>query len=73
MAIYRLLQGAIVAPEAASAMVAGFEATLRELKLTDRDDPITELIARLIIDCAKHGERDPIKLRNCAMEGLRPH
>jgi hypothetical protein len=54
-----------------SAMVAGFEATLRELKLTDRDDPITELIARLIIDCAKDGERDPIKLRDCAMEGLR--
>jgi hypothetical protein len=71
MAIYRLLRDAVFPPDAVSAMVAGFEATLRELKLTDRDDPITELIARLIIDCAKDGERDPIKLRDCAMEGLR--
>jgi hypothetical protein len=70
MAIYRLLRDAVFPPDAVRAMVAGFEATLRELKLTDRDDPITELIARLIIDCAKDGERDPIKLRDCAMEGL---
>ncbi|MFL5029144.1 MAG: hypothetical protein ACJ8E1_04665 [Xanthobacteraceae bacterium] len=70
MAIDRLLRDAVFPPDAVSAMVAGFEATLRELKLTDRDDPITELIARLIIDCAKDGERDPIKLRDCAMEGL---
>jgi hypothetical protein len=70
MAIYRLLRDAVFAPDAVSAMVAAFEATLRELKLTDRDDPITELIARLIIDCAKGGERDPLKLRDCAMEGL---
>jgi hypothetical protein len=70
MAIYRLLRDAVFAPDAVSAMVTAFEDTLRELKLTDRDDPITELIARLIIDCAKDGERDPIKLRDCAMEGL---
>jgi hypothetical protein len=70
MAIYRLLRDAVLAPDAVSAMVTAFEDTLRELKLTDRDDPITELIARLIIDCAKGGERDPIKLRDCAIEGL---
>jgi hypothetical protein len=70
MAIYRLLRDAVFAPDAVSAMVTAFEDTLRELKLTDRDDPITELIARLIIDCAKDGERDPVKLRDCAMEGL---
>ena len=70
MAIYRLLRDAVFAPDAVSAMVTAFEDTLRELKLADRDDPITELIARLIIDCAKDGERDPIKLRDCAMEGL---
>jgi hypothetical protein len=70
MAIYRLLRDAVFAPDVATAIVTAFEDTLRELKLTDRDDPITELIARLIIDCAKGGERDPVKLRDCAMEGL---
>lgn len=70
MAIYRLLRNAVFAPDAASAMIVAFEATLRELGLKDRDDPITELIAKLIIDCAKEGERDPLKLRDCAKEGL---
>ena len=70
MAIYRLLRDAVFAPDAVTAMVAAFEATLRELRLTDRDDPVTELIAKLIIDCAKDGERDPIKLRDCAMDGI---
>jgi len=65
-----LLRNNVFAPDAVSAMVTAFEDTLRELRLTDRDDPITELIARLIIDCAKNGERDPIKLRCCAIEGL---
>jgi hypothetical protein len=72
MAIYRLLRESVFAPDAVTAMVTAFEDTLRELKLIDRDDPITELIARLIIDCAKDGERDPVRLRDCAIEGLGP-
>jgi len=70
MAIYRLLRDAVFAPDAVSAMVTAFEVTLTDLGLTDRDDPITEFIAKLIIDCARDGERDPVKLRDCAIDGL---
>jgi len=72
MAIHRLLRGLVFPPDAVAAMVAAFEDALRELRLSNRDDPVTEFIAALIIKCAEAGERDPIKLRDCAMEGLRP-
>jgi hypothetical protein len=39
--------------EAITAIVAALEDTLRELKLTDRDDPTVETVARIIIECAQ--------------------
>jgi hypothetical protein len=36
-----------------------FEDTLRALKLVDRKDQLTITVARLIIEFAKQGERDP--------------
>ena len=71
MPIRRMLEGGAFGPDAISAMVVAFEATLRELQLVDREDPLTDIVARLIIECARRGEIDPVKLRECAMQGLR--
>ena len=52
-------------------MTTTFEEALRELKLSNREDPITQTVARIIIECAERGIRDPIAMRDCVMEALR--
>ena len=71
MAIYRLLQGAAFDPEAVKALTDAYEATLQKLKLTDRTDPLTEIVATAIITAARSGERDPIRLMESALADVR--
>ena len=49
MAIYRFLQNAAFAPEDIAPLVAAYEDCLRTLKLSDRSDPITQVLAKKII------------------------
>ena len=46
MAIYRLLKFAAFDPEMIASMTAAYEDALRVLRLADRQDPITELVAK---------------------------
>jgi hypothetical protein len=69
--ILRLLQGRGFEPEVVNAMVAAFEDVLRGLKLTDREDPIVERVAKIIIECAERGMRDPADIRDCALQAIR--
>lgn len=62
MAIYRLLQRSGFEPEAVRAMTDAYEEALRKLRLADRSDPVTELIANKIIEHARRGERDSYRL-----------
>ena len=71
MPIFRLLQGRAFDPEAVRVMQTAFEDTLRELKLTNREDPIVERVAKVIIECAERGMRDPNQMRDCALEAIR--
>jgi hypothetical protein len=57
--------------DAVRAMTIAFEDTLRELRLTDRRDPLVEIVARIIIDCAANGDRDPAGMRDCALRAIR--
>jgi hypothetical protein len=41
---------------------------LRSLQLTNREDPVTLMVAKMIFEAAKNGERDPIALRNLAVD-----
>jgi hypothetical protein len=52
-------------PEDIAKLSAAFEATLGKLRLTDRTDPLTAEVAKLIIEFAKQGECDPERL--CAL------
>ena len=69
--ILRLLHGRVFEPEVVNAMVAAFEDTLRELKLANREDPIVQRVATIIIECAERGMRDPAEMRDCALEAIR--
>ena len=67
MPITRFLQTSTFNSEQIQELVAAYESALASLNLTDRTDPLTELIAKAIIECAKPGELDRAKLRDCAL------
>jgi hypothetical protein len=47
-----------------------YEKTLRALRLVDRGDPITELVARKVIEIGQGGVRDPAQISRLAVEAL---
>ena len=59
----RALQGRVFSPDELQVLTTAFEETLRELRLVDRSDPATEMVAKKIIELADEGERDPVRLR----------
>jgi hypothetical protein len=70
MPIRQLLDSNAFNPEEVTMLRDVFEDTLRALKLTDRSDPVTSLIAKKIIELGRLGERDPARLRQAAMHEL---
>jgi hypothetical protein len=46
MAIYKLLQKTLLGPEEITRLTTAYELTRRSLSLTDRNDPLTLLIAK---------------------------
>ena len=71
VAIYRKLAGAGLDDRAVKAIAVAYEAALRDLALTDRDDPLTEIIADKLIQCAATGERDAARLRELTLQHVR--
>ena len=70
MAIYRLIANGSFGPDEIEAMTAAYEHALVDLRLTSRDDPITELIARSIVAVTGTGERDPMRIKERAINAL---
>jgi len=70
MAIYRLLQNSAFAPEDISRLVAAYEDCLRILNVADRPDPVTERLAKKIIEIGQTGMRDPIQIGRLALKEL---
>jgi hypothetical protein len=70
MAIDRLLQNAPLGPEEISRLVTAYEETLKALELRDRSDPITNLVARKIIELGQTGVRDPQQISALAIKAL---
>lgn len=71
MAIYRLIANGSFGPEETKAMTAAYEAALLDLRLVDRYDPITEIVARAIVGIASTGERDPMTIKDRALNTIR--
>jgi hypothetical protein len=70
MAIYRLLQNSAFDPDAIQIMTAAYEGACRALQLADRSDPITEMVAKKVIEIAQLGERDPVRICDRALQEL---
>ena len=69
-AILETEYGPVFGPEDVAPLAAAFEAALSKLRLADRKDPMTMTVAKLIIQLAKNGERDPKKLCDGALQIL---
>ena len=59
MPIHRFLQNMPMGPEEISRLTTAYEQTLRGIGLVDRDDPLSEMVAKKVIQIAKSGVRDP--------------
>ena len=64
------LQNVAFAPEDIAPLVAAYEDCLRTLKLSDRSDPIAQVLAKKIIEIAQTGIRDSARLGRLALEEL---
>jgi hypothetical protein len=70
MAIYRLLQNSPLGPEEIAVLTDAYERTLRKLGLVDRNDPITELIAKKVIEMAQRGVREAHQLSDMTIKEM---
>jgi hypothetical protein len=55
----------------ATPLVKAFEGALRELRLPDRSHPEALVVAKLIINFAKTGERDATRLQDLVVAAMR--
>jgi hypothetical protein len=59
-----------VQPELVTIMGDVFEDVLQTLGLVDREDPLTKMIARKVIDLAQTGERSPAHLKQLTLDAF---
>jgi hypothetical protein len=70
MAIYKLIANGSFGQMEIETMSTAYEAALVDLGITNRDDPITELIAKAIVNVVATGERDPKLVEQRAINAL---
>ena len=70
MAIHRLLRNTVFEPEDIERLMRAYELTLRALRLKDRNDPITQLVAEKIIAIGRLGIEDPAEISKLALKEL---
>jgi hypothetical protein len=67
MAIDQLIANGSFGPDEIGVMKAAYVAALIDVGVTDRDDPITELIAKSIVNVTATGERNPKEVMERAL------
>jgi hypothetical protein len=72
MTIHRLFKDTAFGPDEIERLVAAYNQTLRALRLKDRNDPITQLVAEKIIAVGRTGIEDPAEISKLALKELGP-
>lgn len=70
MPINRLLEGSVFEPDDINVLNEAYEGALRALRLVDRNDPLTELVAKKIIEVHQRDIRDPAEISKLAIRAL---
>lgn len=71
MTIHRLFQNTPLEPEEIERLVAAYGRTLRALGLRERDDPLTQAVAKKVIEIGQSGIRDPQQISELALRAFR--
>ena len=71
MTIHRLLQNTPLEPEHIERLVTAYEQALRALDLKERDDPLTQAVAKKIIEIGQGGIREPEQISQLAIRAFR--
>jgi hypothetical protein len=66
--VSRFLGGAAFGPDEIAIMTGAYEAGLKQINVSGQNDVAAEALAQTIVRLAKHGERDPIRLMQRAVE-----
>jgi hypothetical protein len=71
MPIYALLrEQAAFTPDEVTVLGNVFEDVLRTLGLVDRNDPLTEMVAKKVVELAKAGIREPDRLKAVTIQAF---
>lgn len=70
MAIHKFIANSSFGPDEIKLMMEAYEGALIDLGINNRDDPVTELIAKSIVNVTASGERDPILVKERALHAL---
>ena len=62
-------EGRVFGREEIAAITAAFKQLLLDFKLVDRDDAVVTMVAKLVIELARNGERDPRTPKGGGSEG----
>ena len=65
-----MLKNRAFGPDEIKILTAAYDEALRTLRLANRSDPTTEIVAKKNIELAQRGERDPVRLRERAIRSL---
>lgn len=60
----------VFAPDEVSALTKVFEDVLEALGLVDRKDPMTEMVAKKLVELATSGIRDPDRLKGLTIQAF---
>ena len=61
----------VFGPDEIEILTMAYDGVLRTVAVTNRDDPATIMVAQCIIELAKRGERDPVRLQVETLKALR--
>jgi hypothetical protein len=64
-------EGAAFGPEDIAVMTQAFDLLLADYKLVDRKDPVVTMLAKLVIEIVRNGERDPERVRKWVADQYR--
>lgn len=64
--------GAVLSPEDIKLLTDAYEAVLEQLKLAERSDPVTQLLAKRIIEIGETGLRDPRQICELVVKEFAP-
>jgi hypothetical protein len=70
VSIHKLIANGSFGPNEIEVMKAAYEAALVDVDVTDRNAPITELIAKAIVNVTASGERNPQEVMEHALNAL---